>query len=265
MERGLLRTSLNGSALVALLSQLQLAPVDGPLHVPPFVEGLGGWLGWTDAIALAAALNAPPNADDGPGAAKAANVAALAALAAPVEAELARVRAALGLAIEDDGAPAGNRRQSDRSALAAHRPSVADHDFPPHRQRYLGLQQAMESRIGPLRAQARAAVARGSAALNQLAVLDAVLDRALGARQQALLATLPSLLEKHFARLRRSPSAVAGSNPGSASDGPSPSGEWLNGFRRDMQRMLHAELELRLQPVQGLLEALRTTPQRTHA
>jgi hypothetical protein len=39
---------------------------------------------------------------------------------------------------------------------------------------------------------------------------------------------------------------------------------WLAVFRQDMQRLLHAELALRLQPVQGLLEALHSAPQGFH-
>ncbi|KAE8755722.1 DUF3348 family protein, partial [Paraburkholderia madseniana] len=35
-------------------------------------------------------------------------------------------------------------------------------------------------------------------------------------------------------------------------------GTWLNTFRKDMQSVLLAELDVRLQPVEGLLAALRT-------
>ncbi|WP_128596424.1 DUF3348 family protein, partial [Paraburkholderia kirstenboschensis] len=35
-------------------------------------------------------------------------------------------------------------------------------------------------------------------------------------------------------------------------------GAWLDVFRKDMQSVLLAELDVRLQPVEGLLAALRT-------
>jgi hypothetical protein len=35
-------------------------------------------------------------------------------------------------------------------------------------------------------------------------------------------------------------------------------GTWLDAFRKDMQSVLLAELDVRLQPVEGLLAALRT-------
>ncbi|HEX7936672.1 MAG TPA: DUF3348 family protein, partial [Paraburkholderia sp.] len=39
---------------------------------------------------------------------------------------------------------------------------------------------------------------------------------------------------------------------------PSAPGAWLDVFRKDMQSVLLAELDVRLQPVEGLLAALRT-------
>jgi hypothetical protein len=80
-----------------------------------------------------------------------------------------------------------------------------------------------------------------------------VLDDALRARQQGVLATLPALLETHFKRLRR-----ADEDAGAARHATPPRAPWLTVFRKDMQRLLLAELDLRLQPVQGLIDALRT-------
>ena len=93
----------------------------------------------------------------------------------------------------------------------------------------------MEASIAPLRARLRAALTRKSADMARLAAMDAVLEQALGARERSLLATVPALLEKHFVRSH----AAAGV------------------FRKDMQAVLLAELELRLQPIDGLLAALR--------
>lgn len=144
--------------------------------------------------------------------------------ASSVEAEYTRVRAALTGAIGADGATAG--------------------DFPSYRRRYLARQQAMEAGIGPLRAKLRARLAAGSPGMARLAALDAVMEQVLGGHEQRLLATVPALLEKHFERLRQP-------------DSEAPPEGWQDLFGRNMQGVLLAELDIRLQPVEGLLEALR--------
>jgi hypothetical protein len=226
MERESQRAGLNGAPLIGLLSRLAL--LDGPSTKPSFVQGLGQWLGWADAIPLAAALAAAPSPT-----AHAATRPAQSA--ARVEAEFERVRASLLQRIDDDGA--GKRR----IVAAPH------DDAEPQRQRYVSLQQAMQSAIEPLRALARAAVARRSADLQRLAALDAMLEPVLAAREQASLGLLPTLLATHHERLRRA-----------APDGAT---RWIEVFRQDMHSLLRAELELRLQPVRGLIDALHSPPQ----
>ncbi|CAN7658662.1 DUF3348 domain-containing protein [Variovorax sp. LjRoot84] len=140
------------------------------------------------------------------------------------EAECTRVRAALAKAIAAD------------SALGA--------DFSAYRRRYLARQQAIEAAIEPLRGRLRAKLAARSPAMARLAAVDAVMEQALGAHEQRLLSTVPGLLEKHFGRLRQ------------ADSGAQPEG-WSNVFCKNMQSVLLAELDIRLQPVEGLLEALR--------
>jgi Protein of unknown function (DUF3348) len=94
----------------------------------------------------------------------------------------------------------------------------------------------------------RAALARLSPQMSRLASLDRVMGTALAARERELLGLIPTLLEPHFERLRRA-----------AQDAPAR--DWQAEFHHDMQRLLRAELELRLQPLQGLLDALRSQPQ----
>lgn len=257
MQLELPRTGLNGSALVEMLAQLALGP--RPAAPPSFVDGLGRWLGWKDAIGLSAVLQAlplesPPAPAQPPsrGGADAAPIrrngisgigsiggvggvdgsAALAALAA-LEAEFTRVRTALALTMQlalDDAASSEDSSSS----------------FLPWRRCCFRLQQAMEAAVGPLRARARAVLQAQAAmhpalgTLAALAALDAALASMLAPREQAQLALMPVLLERHFVRL-----AVHGDR-----SAPSP-------FRHDMQGLLQAELELRLQPALGLLDALR--------
>ena len=75
-----------------------------------------------------------------------------------------------------------------------------------------------------------------------------MLERMLGARAQQLLSSVPLLLKDRFEQLRRQ---QAGDTP----DAPPP-GAWLDTFAGEFQEALRAELELRLQPVAGMIEAL---------
>ena len=249
MQPELPRTGLNGSALVELLAQLALAR--SPATPPSFVDGLGRWLGWKDAIGVSAALQAVPPQRQHPhdpaapgcsnGAASAVSAAcaasapsaASAALAA-LDAEFTRVRAALGSAIAQALDEAAGELAADL------REGATSPRFLPWRQRYFNLQQAMEGAVLSLRVQARAALLHAGAQhphLSTLATLDTALAAALAPREQAQLALMPVLLEKHHRRADVAPAA----------------------FRHHAQQLLQAELELRLQPSLGLLDALRTT------
>jgi hypothetical protein len=68
---------------------------------------------------------------------------------------------------------------------------------------------------------------------------------------------VPVLLEEHFKRLHRADHAAQADTQAPAEHkGVYPEG-WLVAFRKDMQSVLLAELDIRLQPVEGLLEVLR--------
>jgi hypothetical protein len=253
-----LNATLNGSALVGLLAQLALS--DRPSAPPSLVEGLGRWLGWREAIAVSAVLQAAPErAGHSPGPTApplAAPPAVPAGRAVPaadaaaqrLQAEVQRAREALARRIEE----------------ALREAPEDDLDFLPHRRSYFRAQQAMEQTLTPLREQARALLTRCGPTLAQLAALDAALAGALTPREQTLLAQLPVLLEKHHARLRNAATASSAiSSPPHTPDPPAvrPRGRpappaWLTTFRHDMRRMLLAELELRLQPTLGLLDAV---------
>lgn len=219
------RTGFNGSALTRLLSRLSQADVREPRQVT--AERLSQWFGWTDAISLSAALN-------GNSAASAASPSGARAGASAEESECNRVRAALASAIEQDStflpSPKGDAAMDPTVPVA----------FSPFRQRYLARQQAMEAGVGPLRGKLRARLAGRSGAMARLAAVDVVMEQVLGAQERSLLAGVPALLETHFKRLRQA-----------APDA------WLDRFRRDAREVLLAELDLRFQPVDGLLEALR--------
>lgn len=201
---------------------------------PGLVEGLGRWLRWTDAIPLAAALQPATGQRPQP------------LDAAAWAAEVARVRASLERAI--------------RSATAA---SLTETDVASWRRRHAGVQQTMETALAALRGQLRAALAHASPAQARLAALDAVFGDALAHRETALLALLPGKLERHLERLQGARDSAAPPNPPTP-PAPAPAGEprqpaWLAPFRQDLQQLLQAELELRLQPALGLLAAMHDT------
>jgi hypothetical protein len=146
-------------------------------------------------------------------------------------------------------------------------------DFAPCRRQLSTHQRTMTERISALRADVRLALTNQSAALGQLAALDAVMDDALAAREKHVLSLVPALLERRFDKLRDAhPHAPAAAPPAAApEDSPAvPPAEqaapmppappappaWRIACGRDMQDVLLAELDLRLQPVHGMIEAL---------
>jgi hypothetical protein len=105
-------------------------------------------------------------------------------------------------------------------------------DFAALRQQVLAWQLAMEAQIGPLRRRIRSTLAKGP--LSRLAHVDAVMEQVMAPREHSLLAAAIQRLEP---RHRANPEDVA----------------------HALRALLEAELELRLQPVEGLLAACGTT------
>ena len=268
MTQGGARTRFNSAGLVRILAELAVADVADSKQT--FAERLGEWLDLKDALALYSALNSaaghsPPGAPP----------------AAALRKRLAQVRGELAAAV----AAAGTAQPGGANlALPTPLPNAAPEsaaDFAPFHRYYLAHQRAMAAAVGPLRASARAVLSGQSAALRQLAALDAVLDQALAAREASLLASVPVLLGKRFVQLfeahQREREAAASDTAGQAvTAGPAATGEgtagagaapddparwmqpggWLARFCAEMQRVLLAELDLRLMPVAGLVAAL---------
>ena len=134
---------------------------------------------------------------------------------------------------------------SVKTVTAAHTGTGANYSA--YRQRYLEQQRQMESKIGPLRAQVRQVLSKVSPSLRQLAYLDAAMDQVVGGREQRLLSTVPVLLERRFEQLRKA--ARQGDDEGEGTG-------WLAAFGKEWREALLAEMDIRLQPVVGLMEAL---------
>ena len=228
--------------LVRLLAQWQAGGASSGVaagNPTPLTERLGQWLDWTDAIRLSALLNQPatapapaaPNATSITGSDSPAQARELAQPPAQTPARtlaqaLARVRAEQARAIHTD--PAALLAGTDAGA-----------DFAPFRRACQARQRAMGAAATTLRARLRAALAATSPAGARLAALDDALEAALAERERHLLGSVVAHIEQRFLRARQ---AAA---PG-----------WAARFQQDMQQALMAELDLRLQPAQGLLAAL---------
>lgn len=219
MARAPRRAEITGAALVRLLARLTEADV--PESRLQFAQRLAHWLGWADAISLYGALG-PVGSAPAPESAGS-RPAPAAAPAADPHADADQVRQQLA-------------RQLTEPALEAREAQDAE-GFAPWRRHCNQRQNAMERAIAPLRERLRQQLAACSPAMARLAEVDAVMEQVLAPQEQRLLATVPGWLGKHFERLRRS------SQPG---------------FEQDLQAVLLAELEIRFQPVEGLLEALAT-------
>lgn len=220
------RTSIRGSTFIRLLARLTDADVSASRS--SLSDRLSQWLDWTHAIALSTAMDrrAPTEAFDAP------------AFGDAEAEECARVRALLADVIKGAG------ESTD-----------GDVEYTAFRQRYLTLQRRMQTATGNLRGRLRDMLAQKTPEMARLAEVDAVMERALSPREHTLLAAVPHLLGDHFEQLRES----AQDTPADAPPAENTSaGAWLDTFRRDMQSVLLAELDVRFQPVEGLLAALRT-------
>lgn len=242
MARGSPRTSFDSSRLIRALSDLVSTDAAPPRQ--SFADRLGQWLDFADAIALFSALNGSTDAAGGPATAE----------HPALRDEFARVRGALLDSINTDGVLTPGKARIRLPAPAWHASTPGAADYLPYHRYYLAHQRDMGAAIAPLRASVRAGLAQRAPALRQLAALDGVLDQALAPRERSLLATVPQLLGRHFEQLHQAHRSAL-PTPDDPARWLQP-GAWLHTFCQDMRAVLLAELELRLQPVAGLMDAL---------
>lgn len=219
------------STLVRQLAAWQSVPDGADAPRQDVAERLGQWLNVADAIALRALHQALPAVKQRPrGKGEATPT------PAELQAELQRVRQAL------------------ERAITRHDADLTEHEFAPVHQHVLDLQRHMEMRIDALRDHVRQTLAMASPQLAQLAALDASLQHLLGGREQHLLSTVPSFLKARFARVRKSAEKAAETaddpaEPAATAKAIAPT------LTADLHALLRAELDLRLQPVHGMIEA----------
>jgi len=258
MMRAPTRTNFHSSRLVRVLADL--AMVDARAPDGDFAEKLGLWVKFTDAIALSAVHSA--NLPGTPIGDQPTNRVALSEIYARTRAGL--VRSITQMTLPHEG---GTRQQRPSPEAGADREDAVTYE--PYRRSYLALQRDIELKVRPLRAHVREVLGQSSPALKKLATLDAALDTILSERESKLLSTIPALLEKRFHHLRQSHQQVLAEAP--HADHPAapmqPAG-WLACFGDEMQTVLLAELDVRLHPTLGLIEAFNlnstTAPHHTN-
>jgi len=237
--------SFSSSRLVRRLASLGLGTRPaGPIRL---ASRVGGWLELRDAIARSAALGGRQAAvsvskSDGGADAGRDRAATLAAgRLAGLRLDFERLREGFSAAIV---AGAFARPGKARIRLPEANPAAEEAaSFLPYHRYYLAMQGEMESAVRQLRARTRDALAAATPAGAALAALDAALEAALAERERTLLAEVPQLLADRFATLQRH---------GRGSDCCELRGELCD----ELREVMLAELELRLLPAAGLLEAL---------
>jgi hypothetical protein len=247
MTRAFTRTSFHSSKLIRTLADLAVLETAGPTSA--FAEKLGSWIDFTDAIALTGVLNTSTPV----------TALALSEAGSDLDREFAKVRLGLENMIRKSAAPGAGRARAELTLPTLEAPLDDAKAYAPFRRYHQAHQRDMENQVRNLRAKVRDGVAAASPRLRQLAALDAAFDSILCEREAKLLSSLPSLFEKRFNQLRIA-HLQAVLDGAQVDDTPVQwmlPGAWLARFCAELQTVLLAELDLRLQPAVGLLEALR--------
>lgn len=232
------------SRLVQLLTQLSKAKVSTAEH--NLAEQLGRLIDLSDSITLAEALaQLPKHAGEQ-------TVDEAQAVQADILSSRKRM---IGTITGSFAVGISSSRIKAPSARATVTPEALQ-TFEPYHRFYAMHQAEMEANVQGLRARVRKAVSGFSTELHQLAELDKTLGDSLEAYNRKLLAVSPKLLEHRFEQLLQQHQANdKTSNKPSIEEWLAPNG-WLTQLYQDLHDLLLAELDVRLQPVIGLLEAL---------
>jgi hypothetical protein len=268
MTRALPRASLYSASLVRFLTEnALLAPARQAEDVG---QKLGDWLDFRQAIALHGVLPTD-TASAAPPAPLPAHVQRMALIAPEALAKhVDKVRAQCVESITR-GAPAGSGlTRIDMPAPILNEPVEIKTAFEPYRRFMAAHQRQMETTLRILRAQLRLQLSQRGGAGQQLAVLDTAYENILADREAALLAKTSKLLEKRFVQALKAHmqlQALATETADASDDmdvidvnpNDTPKADpsrWLMPLRQTLRLALLAELDTRLQPTLGLLEAL---------
>lgn len=278
MTRAPARTRLHNDSLVRFLTECALlAPAQPSNDVG---QKLGNWLDFRHAIALKGLLDA----SDLTGPLAPALQRRVQIAPETLTQNVNKVRAQLALSITQGTATGSGLARIDMPEPMLHKTVDLKTVFEPYR-RFLGAhQRQMESTLRSLRTQLRLQLSQRGGASQLLAALDGAFESILAKREAVLLSKTCKLLERQFIQgLKLRMQTPNGAEPtqhhadsalserqkiGShqAADPPAdlPASKltldghsvWLTAMYQTLRQALLAELETRLQPTLGLLEAL---------
>jgi hypothetical protein len=145
---------------------------------------------------------------------------------------------------------ATNKRKSKKKTTA----------YEPYRKFYKSRQRGLDIRIQRLQTEIRDAISGLSPSLSQLSRMDKALSEALSEASREIFAVIPKLLEQRFNRLFDLHRSELPENPEVTDIEPwMRPGGWISVFCMEMREFLLAELEVRLQPVVGMIDSLPPT------
>ena len=233
------RQPLYRPRLVRFISELSVA--DQAVSHKHFAERLGQLFDLSDSIAISAAHGRRKKQQPGP---------------APGSREVAKetflrgrgaiVRAALRGFAKDTTA------RIRFPVIGVDVPLAESMEAEPYLAFYAAQQQEAEFRVRKLQLEVRKAVAQCSPELAGLCALDTVLGDSLASRRRRCFTAVPQLLQQRFTNLLEA-CQLAGAEQQEERD------LWLTSLARfhdEMQGTLLAEIDARLLPVTGLIEAL---------
>lgn len=241
------RARLHSSELLRFLASQGL--VDTASDAGDVGQRFGDWLHFRHAIALQGFLGELDKPD-------AITLQPTARVDADVlHARFSGVRCALERAITEGSAPAPGMARIEPPSPELEHPIDPKTAFDVFRRYSMGHQRQMEKIIRSLRAQLRSMLDKGTAHQRQLATLDAIFENVVQEREARLLGQIPITFEKRFAKaLKQHLKQLV---EATEVDEPAPrTTPWLAPLLDDLRKALLAELDLRLQPVLGLIEAL---------
>jgi hypothetical protein len=215
-----------------------------------FAEKLGVWIHFADAITLSAVHNdsiaSPPKMQHEQHS----------AVRVATAAEFERIQAVLVNSITQSCSPGLGKTHIKLPAPLLDLPLDLRAAYAPYGRFYEAHQRDMEMTVQPLRVNVRAALAKASPTLRKLAEMDAMFEKILRDRERQLLSKVPVLLKQRFEQLFNAhQQKLVDTQQSDKPAGWAKTGGWLARFCNDMQMLLLAEMELRLQPTMGLIEA----------
>jgi hypothetical protein len=254
MTRALPRAHFTSSRLTRFLTEYALLEA-APARVD-IGQKLGDWLNFRQAIDLHALLN-PEQHPAAPQPVELTRAGLTTAMA--MTRHVDKVRTQLEQAILLSAPNGSGLTRIDMPPAELDEPIEPKTAYEPYRRFYAAHQRQMAAALQSLRAQVRGQLSKNAPRLQQLTQLDAAFENILSEREAVLLGQVAKLFERRFAQALKQHLKTEAAAPDEVSDGSTATQlsprTWLLTLRQAMRTALLAELDTRLQPVLGLLEA----------